>query len=87
MKLAGTILKKHGQPKTLNREGRLVLHLAFAYYCYYTEEEGIKFGNFLITYFWEPHEVWFDKIECAIHRYNDAVSLVLMVDKKNHKRI
>ena len=47
MKLAGTILKKHGRPKTLNTEGRLVLHLAFDYYCCYTEEEGIKIGNFL----------------------------------------
>ena len=55
MKLAGTILKKHGRPKTLNTEGRLVLHLAFDYYCCYTEEEGIKIGNFLNTYSWEPH--------------------------------
>ena len=85
MKLAATILKKHGQPKTLNTEGRLVLHLAFDYYCCYTEEEWIKIGNFLNTYSWEPHEVWFDKIECAIHRYNDAVSLVLMVDKKSQE--
>ena len=85
MKLAGKILKRHGQPKTLNTEGRLVLHLAFDYYCCYTEEEGIKIGNFLNTYSWEPHEVWFDKMECAIHRYHDAVSLVLMVDKKSQE--
>ena len=85
MKLAGTILKKHGQPKSLNTEGRLVLHLAFDYYCCYTEDEGIKIGNFLNTYSWEPHEVWFDKIECAIHRYNDAVSVVLMVDKNSQE--
>ena len=41
--------------------------------------------NFLNPYSWEPPEIWFDKIECAIHGYNDAVSLVLMVDKNSQE--
>ena len=41
--------------------------------------------EFLSSYSWTPHEAWFDKIECAIHGYGDAVSLVLMVDKKSQE--
>ena len=85
MELAASILKKYGEPRSLDTEGGRKLHLAFDYYCCYTEEEGIKIGKFLNTYSWEPHEVWFDKIECAIHGYNDAVSLVLMVDKNSQE--
>ena len=85
MELAASILKKYGEPRSLNTEGGRKLHLAFDYYCCYTEEEGIKIGKFLKTYSWEPHEVRFDKIECAIHGYNDAVSLVLMVDKNSQE--
>ena len=44
-----------------------------------------KLGSFLNGYSWKPHEVWFDKIECAIHGYNDAVSIVLMVDQKSQE--
>ena len=50
------------------------------------DEEGIKIAQFLNSYSWKPHEVWFDRLEYAIHGYNDAVSFVLMVDK-THKRI
>ena len=85
MELAASILKTFGQPQTLQTEGRGRLHLAFDYYCCYTEEEGIKIGQFLNSYSWTPREVWFDKIECAIHGYGDAVSLVLMVDKKSQE--
>ena len=46
---------------------------------YSTEEEGVKIMEFLNSYSWTPHEVWFDKVECAIHGYGDAVSRVLMV--------
>ena len=85
MQLAASILTTFGQPQTLDTEGRRSLHLAFDYYCCYTEEEGIKIGQFLNSYSWTPHEVWFDKIECAIHGYDNAVSLVLMVDKKSQE--
>ena len=83
MELAGAILKKFGQPLDVQSGRRL--HLAFDYYCCYTEEEGVKIGQFLNSYSWTPHEVWFDKIECAIHRYGDSVSLVLMVDTKSQE--
>ena len=85
MQLAASVLKKYGEPRTLNTEKGRELHLSFDYYCCYTEEEGNKIDRFLNTYSWRPHEVWFDKIECAIHGYNDAVSLVLMVDKKSQE--
>ena len=85
MQLAASVLKKYGEPRTLNTEKGRELHLSFDYYCCYTEEEGKKIERFLNTYSWRPHEVWFDKIECAIHGYNDAVSLVLMVDKKSQE--
>ena len=79
MELAASILKRHGDIRSLDMEGGRKLHLAFDYYCCYKEEEGIK------SYSWRPYEVWFDKIECAIHGYNDAVSLVFMVDKKSQE--
>ena len=89
MKRAASILKTFGQPRTLNTEGGRSLHLAFDYYCCYTKEEGAKIGQFLNSYSWTPHEVWFDKIECAIHTYmyGDLVSLVLMVDKKSQQSL
>ena len=85
MKLAASILKKYGQPRSIDTEGGRELHLTFDYYCCYTDEEGIKIAQFLNSYSWKPHEVWFDRLECAIHGYNDAVSLVLMVDKKSQE--
>ena len=87
MERAASILKTFGQPKTLNTEGEgdRSLHLTFDYYCCYTEEEEAKIGQFLNSYLWTPHEVWFDKMECAIHGYDDAVSIVLMVDKKSQE--
>ena len=85
MERAASILKTFGQPKTLDTEGGRSLHLTFDYYCCYTEEEGAKIGQFLISYSWTPHEVWFDKIQCAIHGYGDAVSIVLMVDTKSQE--
>ena len=85
MRYAASILKEFGKPQSLNTEGRGTLHLAFDYYCCYTEDEAIKIGKFLDSYSWEPHDVWFDKIECAIHGYNDAVSLVLMAEKSSQK--
>ena len=85
MELAASILKKFGQPRSLNTERGRHLHLSFDYYCCYTEEEGIKIGQFLNSYSWKPHEVWFDKMECAIHGHGDLVSLVLMVDKKSQQ--
>ena len=83
MEKAASILKQFGQPKSLDTERGL--HLTFDYYCCYTEEEAAKIGQFLNGYSWKPHEVWFDKIECAIHGYNDAVSIVLMVDQKSQE--
>jgi len=86
MERAASILKRLGQPRTLNTKGgHTPLHLSFDYYCCYTVDEGIKIGQFLNSYSWTPHEVWFDKIECAIHAYGDLVSLVLMVDKKSQQ--
>ena len=85
MKLAASILKKYGQPRSIDTEGGRELHLTFDYYCCYTDEEGIKIAQFLNSYSWKPHEVWFDRLECAIHGYNDAVSLVLMADKKSQE--
>ena len=83
MELAASTLKKFGQPRTLDTKGgQHPLHLTFDYYCCYTEDEAVKIGQFLNSYSWTPHEVWFDKIECAIHGHGDLVSLVLMVDKK-----
>jgi len=85
MELAASILKKFGQPLGLQTRHRL--HLAFDYYCCYTEEEAVKIGQFLNSYSWTPHEVRFDKIECAIHAYGDLVSLVLMVDDKSQQEL
>ena len=85
MKMAASILKQFGQPRSL--EGGRDLHVAFDYYCCYTEEESLKIGKFLKSYSWTPHEVWFDKMECAIHGYGDAVSLVLMADKKSQQEL
>ena len=85
MKRAASILKTFGQPKTLDTKGGRSLHLTFDYYCCYTVEEEAKIGQFLNSYSWTPHEVCFDKVECAIHGYSDAVSIVLMVNKKSHK--
>ena len=87
MKIAASILKQFGQPHSLDTEGGRDLHVAFDYYCCYTEKEAVKIGKFLKSYSWTPHEVWFDKIECAIHGYGDAVSLVLMADKKSQQEL
>ena len=87
MKIAASILKQFGQPRSLDTEGGRDLHVAFDYYCCYTEEEAVEIGKFLKSYSWKPHEIWFDKIECAIHGYGDAVSLVLMADKKSQKAL
>ena len=88
MKLAASILKQFGQPQSLGTaEGGGDLHVAFDYYCCYTEEEAVKIGKFLNNYSWKAHEIWFDKIECAIHGYGDAVSLVLMADKKSQHEL
>ena len=87
MKLAASILKTFGPMRTLNTEGGRQLHLSFDYYCCYTREEGMKIMEFLNGYSWTPHEVWFDKMECAIHGYGDAVSIVLMVDKKSQENL
>ena len=83
--LAESILKQFGQPRSLDTEAGRHLHVTFDYYCCYTTEEGMKIGQFLNIYSWTPHEIWFDKIECAIHGYNDAVSIVLMADKKSQR--
>lgn len=87
MELAASILKQFGQPQSLDTEGGRDLHVTFDYYCCYTEEEAAKIGKFLNNYSWKPHEVWFDKIECAIHGYGDAVSLVLMADKESQQEL
>ena len=88
MELAASILKQFGQPQSLGTaEGGGDLHVAFDYYCCYTEEEAVKIGKFLNNYSWTSHEIWFDKIECAIHGYGDAVSLVLMADKKSQQEL
>lgn len=87
MELAASILKQFGQTQSLNTEGGRDLHLAFDYYCCYTKNEAVKIGKFLNNYSWKTFEVWFDKIECAIHGYGDAVSLVLMVDKKSQQEL
>ena len=83
MKLAASILKQFGQPQSLDTEDGRDLHVTFNYYCCYTEEEAVKIGKFLTDYSWKAHEIWFDRIECAIHGYGDAVSLVLIADKKS----
>ena len=41
MELAASILKRHGEPRSLDTEGGRKLNLAFDYYCCYKEEEGI----------------------------------------------
>ena len=87
MKVAASILKRYGHPNTLDTEKGRHLHISFDYYCCYTEEEAVKIGKFLNSYSWKPHELWFDKIECAIHGYGDAVSLVLMADKKSQREL
>ena len=87
MKVAAAILKRYGQPKTLDKDRGRHLHISFDYYCCYTEEQAVKIGKFLKSYSWTPHEVWFDKMECAIHGYGDAVSLVLMADKKSQQEL
>ena len=46
-------------------------------------EEAVKMGQFLNNYSWKPHEIWFDKVECAVHGYGGAFSLVLMADKNS----
>ena len=85
MHLAVSILKKYGAPTSLNTEGRHYLHVAFDYYCCYTPEEAIKIGQFLNTYVWKPHEVWFDQMVCAIHGTGGKVSIVLMLDENSQK--
>ena len=87
MELAASILKQFGQPQSLGTESVGDLHVAFDYYCCYTKKEAVKIGKFLNNYSWKAHEVWFDKIECAIHGYGDAVSLVLMADKKSQQEL
>ena len=87
MKMAASILKQFGQPRSLETDEGRHLHVAFDYYCCYTEEEAVKIGKFLKSYSWTPHEVWFDKMECAIHGYGDAVSIVLMADKKSQQEL
>ncbi len=86
MHRAADVLKKYGTPTSLNTErSHIYLHMAFDYYCCYTPEEGIKIGEFLNAYTWTPHEVWFDKMVCAIHGTEDMVSIVLMLGKKSQE--
>ena len=85
MKLKGSIFEKFGQPQGLNTQGGRDLHLASDYYCCYIAEEAVKMGQFLNNYSWKPLEIWFDKIDCAIHGYGCAVSLVLMADKMSQQ--
>ena len=87
MEFAASILKQFGQTQSLDTEGGRDLHLTFDYYCCYTEEEAVKIGKFLNSYSWKPLEIWFDRIECAIHGFGDAVSLVLIVDKKSQQEL
>ena len=82
MHFAASILKKHGAPNSLDTERSCYLHVTFDYYCCYTLEEGAKIGEFLESYTWKPHEVWFDRLACAIHGEGDMVSLVLMVEQE-----
>lgn len=87
MEISASILKRYGHPQTLNTEGGRQLHLSFDYYCCYTEDEAWRIGKFLNNYSWISHSVRFDKIECAIHGYGDAVSLVLMADQKSQREL
>ena len=84
---AAAILKKYGSPHSLDTERDCYLHVALDYYCCYTVEEGSKIGEFLNNYPWKPHEVWFDRLVCAIHAPDDMVSLVLMVDENSEKSL
>ena len=45
MKVAASILKRYGQPKTLDKDRGRHLHISFDYYCCYTEEEAVKIGK------------------------------------------
>ena len=85
MHRAATILKKYGTPSSIDTERSVYLHVSFDYYCCYTPEEAAKIGDFLNSYVWKPHKVWFDQLVCAIHSTGDMVSLVLMVDENSQK--
>ena len=87
MQKATSILKKYGTPRSIDIERKIYLHVSFDYYCCYSPEEGVKIGQFLENYKWEKHEVWFDRIVCAIHGKGDMVSLVLMADKESQERL
>ena len=88
MHLAASILKKFGSPRTLDTEKKIYyLHVSFEYYCCYAKDEVLRIKQFLNSYVWKRHEVWFDKMVCAIHGYDDLVSFVLMVDEKSEKSL
>ena len=87
MHRAASILKRYGSPHSLDTERNCYLHVSLDYYCCYTIEEGSKIGEFLNKYPWTPHEVWFDRLVCAIHAPEDMVSLVLMVDENSQKSL
>ena len=87
MQKATSILKKYGTPHSIDIERKIYLHVSFDYYCCYSPEEGVKIGQFLENYKWGKHEVWFDRIVCAIHGKGDMVSLVLMADKESQERL
>ena len=87
MNLAASILKRYGSPRSLGMQNGNYLHVSLDYYCCYTIEEGSKIGEFLNKYPWTPHEVWFDRLVCAIHAPKDMVSLVLMVDENSQKSL
>ena len=88
MHLAGNMLKKYGVVTSLDTERKIYyLHVAFDYYCCYTVEEILKIGEFLDNYHWTPHEIWFDRLVCAIDRPGNMVSIVLMVDSKSQNKL
>ena len=87
MHLAASILKKFGSPRSLDTERKAYLHLTFDYYCCYAKDEVVRIKQFFDSYVWKPHEVWFDKMVCAIHRHGDLVSIVLMADERSQKSL
>ena len=87
MHLAGNMLKKYGVLASLDTERESYLHVTFDYYCCYTVEEILKIGEFLDNYHWTPHEIWFDRLVCAIHSPGNMVSIVLMMDSKSQSKL
>ena len=86
MNKATNILLDYVKPYSTDINSKAWLHVAFHYYCCYSQEEAILIEDFINEYKWTSHEIQFDRIVCAIS-HPDKISVVLMADQESQNNL